>query len=476
MDLRLQREQLEYDRTAILEALRTNDSTGLRLEALEAIPAVRDSRPLRDALEEAARQRADLRALRYRYTDASRNVLEAKARLDSLESRLIPALARQLTTELATRERSIAPRLDSARAGLRSVPNLLLGEERLLRRVVSASELASTVESRYQAARLGVLSTQPDVRVLDAASTPQEPVSDFAPLIVLLSFMTSLALAVTGVSVRDRTDPRIRYPEQVTREMRLPILGAIPHVGRRIPQPGETSAEAIESLRGLRVRVLHALGGSAPFVFTVSSPAPGEGKSFVSANLALSFAYAGYRTVLIDGDVRRGAQHHALATGVTPGLTDVLTGQLPLENALLETSYGKLAFLSSGTRMSCAPELLHSPILAESLNRLRASHDVIIIDSPPLVAGIDPLVLGTAAGNLLLVLRSSSTELPLAMAKLEVADALPVRVIGAVLNDVRARGPFKHYGYELTEYQELEDPMTSIRRDSWRNVLSGRTG
>jgi capsular exopolysaccharide synthesis family protein len=450
--------------------------TAPRLEALATIPTVQKSPQLTVAMEEVTRKQAELRALRYRYTDESAPVRQAMADLEQLQERTIPALTRQLVAEMRTRESLIAPRVDSAFSFLRQVPERALSEARLERNVANAAELFATVGQKYEAARLGVLSSLPDIRVLDSAVTPQRPIADYAPLVILLAFATSFVLAVIGVTLKDRVDPRLRYPEQVTREMRLPILGAIPYirVKRTADTNGDAFSETIDAFRGLRVRVLHAHGVEGPVLLTITSPAAGEGKSFVSLNLALAFAYAGYRTLLIDGDVRRGVLHTALQEDQRPGLTDVLAGDQTLEAALQNTEYPGLTFLSSGTRMHRAPELLMAPRLREVVGRLTQEHSVIIVDSPPLAAGIDPLVLATITGNLMLVLRSGSTDLSLATAKLDVADTLPLRTIGAVLNGVRERGPFRYYTYDAEDYQD-GDVSGVVRRESWRTLLGGRT-
>src|SRR5256714_9429217 len=163
-----------------------------------------------------------------------------------------------------------------------------------------------------------------------------------------------------GVTVKDKMDPKVRYPEQITGRVQLQILGAVPHVSWRLGANGDGPAQVIEPLRGLRLRVLHAHAGDGPLLLTITSPGIGDGKSFVSLNLALSFADAGYRTLLVDGDTRRGVQHKALKTPSTPGLTDVVAGRTPLESALRQTSYPGLTVLSSGTRMQRAPERLRS--------------------------------------------------------------------------------------------------------------------
>ncbi|HSA54661.1 MAG TPA: polysaccharide biosynthesis tyrosine autokinase [Gemmatimonadaceae bacterium] len=476
IELRVQLEQTRREKQALEELLRTPAGTGTRIAALATIPAARESPQLTVALEEVTRKQAELRALRLRYTDESAPVREALADLEQLEQRTIPALTRQLIAELSTRESLVAPRVDSAFTYLTEVPERALSEARLARDVENAATLAATVGQKYENARLELLSSQPDIRVLDSAVTPQRPISDFGPLLIVLAFATSLVLAVIAVTLKDRVDPRLRYPEQVTREMHLPILGAIPLIRtKRVADTnGEAFSETIDAFRALRVRVLHAHGVEGPVLLTITSPAAGEGKSFVSLNLALAFAYAGYRTLLVDGDVRRGVLHTALQEDQRPGLTDVLAGDQALEAALQTTEYPGLTFLSSGTRMHRAPELLMAPKLREIVGRLTQEHGVIIVDSPPLAAGIDPLVLATITGNLMLVLRSGSTDLPLATAKLEVADSLPLHTIGAVLNGVRDGGPFRYYTYDADDYRD-GDVTGAGRRESWRTLLGGRT-
>jgi capsular exopolysaccharide synthesis family protein len=275
------------------------------------------------------------------------------------------------------------------------------------------------------------------------------------------------------VTIRDKVDPKVRYPEQITGRMQLQILGAVPHVSWRLGANGDGPAQVIEALRGLRLRVLHAHSGDGPLALTITSPGIGDGKSFVSLNLALSFADAGYRTLLVDGDTRRGVQHKALKTPSTPGLTDVVAGRVPLEQALRQTSYPGLSFLSSGTRMQRAPERLLSQNMRDLMAKLRSMYDVVIMDSPPLGAGADPLVLGTLTENLLLVLRTGQSDINLASTKLEVLNALPVRVIGAVLNDVRSSGVYRYYMYSSAEYEMVDDEGPT--REALPSILGGRT-
>ncbi len=447
-------ERLQVDRRAIDQALQQNTpGTGQIVDALAAIPTVQSSPRLMEALQDVTKKQADLRELRARYTDEAAPVVALRQQVDSMEGTVVPTLARQLTAEMDSRLGLVRPQVNQAVGTLRRLPTLALNETRLAQDVQSAQQLADNVEQRYEEARLALVSSLPDVRILDRAVSPHRPMASLGPLLVILAFLTSLSAAAFAVLVKDNVDPRVRYPEQVTHGMKLTILAAMPHVSWRLGEEG--SAPVLEALRGLRLRVLQAHTEPGPLVLTITSPAMGEGKSFVSSNLALSFADAGFKTILVDGDVRRGAQHLALEAQQRPGLTDVLAGTVPLATAVQDTGFPGLRLVAAGSRMHRAPELLLSPRLQEIIDELRTMADVIIVDSPPLAAGVDPVALGTVTGNLMLVLRQGTTDMPMTLSKLELLEQFPIRTIGAVLNDVPERGAFKYYTYEPDESEFL---------------------
>src|SRR5256885_2057622 len=189
------------------------------------------------------------------------------------------------------------------------------------------------------------------------------------------------------------------------------------------------------------VRVLDAaVGWRAPLLVTITSPGAGDGKSFLAANLAHTFADGGHRTLLIDADIRRGVLHRRLNARRRPGLSDFLRGESPLDAIVQATPYPSLSLIGCGTRAYNAPEMLGSPAMAELVNGMRSGYDVILFDSPPLAAGVDPLILSTLTGTLALVLRTGYSHREVAAAKLEMLQRLPVRLLGAILNDVPAGG------------------------------------
>ena len=173
--------------------------------------------------------------------------------------------------------------------------------------------------------------------------------------------------------------------------------------------------------------------------------------------MASALADSGYRTLIIDGDIRRGALHEIFAPcDQSPGLIDFLAGEAALGDVLRPTQqHVNLSILPGGTRRRHGPELLASERMTSLMRELRNQFDAIIVDTAPLGAGIDPFAIGTATGSMVIVLRAGETDRKLAQAKLTVLDRMPIRLIGAILNDIGDLPQFKYY-YYLEGYRALE--------------------
>jgi tyrosine-protein kinase Etk/Wzc len=349
------------------------------------------------------------------------------------------------------REAELESRIASAGRELQQIPRRSTEEQRLEREVEITGFAYQRLKQQYQDALLARSAEDLGARLLDPAVVPRSPVRQVAIRLMMMVVAASVGLAVVLALVLDRVDRRVRYPEQVSSQLGLPILGAIPRVKTKAngrAMAAQDTMQVVEALRGVRLGLSHAHGTAGPLVVTVTSPGPGEGKSFVVSNLALTFADAGHRTIVIDADVRRGELHRTLGGVRKPGLTDYLNGQAETAKVLQRTQYDRLAFIGAGTRTHHGPELLGSSAMQRLLMELRGTYDVILLDSPPLAAGVDPLLVGVASGNLLLVLRPGVTDRELAEAKLDMLDRMPIRVLGAVLNDVHTGGRYRYYSYQ----------------------------
>jgi len=447
---RMTLDALQQDRRAIQEALARSATNSATIEAFQAISKVQSSPELSGALQQLAAEEAGLRTDLFVYTEDHRLIRDRKERIRTLRTQTIPQLAQALAGELAIQESAIEEQLGTASRELQQIPTRTITEQRLTREKNSAEVLFQKLQDNYELTKFALASTLPDVRLLDAAVPPQRPSRNTAPQIWFLGLAGSLAAGVLLALVLDRLDRRVRYPDQVTRDLGLTILGAIPairkvKVGKR---DADEASQVVEAFRTIRLNLAHSYGAAGPVLLTISSPGPGDGKSLVSANLALSFAEAGYKTLLLDGDIRRGELHRMFGLNRQPGLLDFLTQEATLDEVLKPTTHRGLTVLPCGTRRHRGPEMLGSPPMTELMAEVKSRFNAIVVDSPPLGAGIDPFVLGTATGHMLLVLRSGETDRQMAEAKLRLMDRLPIRMLGAVLNDIQTQsGAYRYYSY-----------------------------
>ena len=452
-------DQIQQDRKALEDVLTRSTAGGLAMDAFQTIPAARNATDMNRALTELSTAEAELRALRYRYTDEHRPVRDLQDRINTLRTQTIPAYANALIQQLRAQESALQGQIGTQSRELQSIPTRTITEQRYFREMESAKALFLMPQTRYEEAKLALASAIPDVKVLDPAIAPTRPSSNSAPRIILMGFLASLALAGALAILLDQLDKRFRYPDQVTRELGLSILGAIPAIRklRLGNQDPDEASQAVEAFRTIRLNLVHSYG-AGPIRLTISSPGPGEGKSLVCSNLALSFAEAGYKTLLVDGDIRRGELHRMFNVDRRPGLLDYLAGAAQVEEILRPTSHGGLTMLPCGTRRHHGPEMLGSGRMSELMAQLKSRFNVVIVDSPPLGAGIDPFVLGTATGHIVLVLRSGETDRQMAEEKLKLIDRLPIRLLGAILNDIDTSATaYKYYSY-VYGYAAEEEP------------------
>ncbi|HEX3157821.1 MAG TPA: polysaccharide biosynthesis tyrosine autokinase [Gemmatimonadaceae bacterium] len=405
---------------------------------------------LKNTLDMYFRLMAELKANREVFTDEAPVIIDINQRLNTIRRTTIPQEAGQLLAALRAQETELNRQIGAAQSELRGIPQRSMEEQRLNRDVDVNDALYRQLQQQAAVADLAALSATPDVSILDSAVAPLRPSTNTTPQIMLIAILGSLGLAIVIALLVDRVDNRFRYPEQAKNELGLDLLGAVPVLtsARKGRQDPEEAAQVVESFRLVRLNIRHAIEGAGPVMLTVSSPQAADGKSLVASNLALSFAEAGYRTLLIDGDIRRGALHSAFGISQKPGLADYLLGQAERKDVLCATSHPNLTVVPCGRRSKQGPELLASAQMEGMLTAMRATHEVIIVDSPPLSAGIDPYALATATEHLIIVLRAGKTNMKLAQAKIAVLDRLPVHVVGTVLNAITTKGIYEYYAYD----------------------------
>jgi len=456
-------QSLRRDRDAIARAA-TADNGLPSAEGLYAVPTVATdaaATQLRQQIDEVLRREQRLRELRQRFTEEWSAVVQEREALEQLRSREIPVSVRGLLAQLDGQINTVNGELTAKESDLQGIPKRTLELGRLTRKLDVEDERYRTLLQTAQNARLDEMTTPPDIQIYDRAVAPLKPARNQAPILIGGATAAALFFGIGLALLLDRLDKRFRYPQQATEELRLFILGVIPNVKRRKRRSFELDAQMVEAFRAVRMNLRYSVDPSRPFSVTVTSPGPGDGKSFVSANLALSFAESGLRVLLIDGDLRRGTLHNTFNAEQQPGLLEYLDGTALLPEVLRASSHNNLTVLPSGRRARRAPELLTGPRLTQLIAQLGLEYDVIIVDSPPLGAGADAYSLGIATENLVMVLRAGVTDRKLGAAKMRVLETLPIRVLGGILNGIDLNGIYQYYDYYL-DYASEDEPVKSL--------------
>lgn len=362
--------------------------------------------------------------------------------------------------------------LDGVSGKLKQLPAVEQEVLRLLRDVKVSSEMLESMLNDIQELKLMKAGNVGTVRVIDAAEIPVNAEGPNRRLIVSLSMLLGLCAGFLVVFVRQAFDGGIRDAGEVEQQAGMTVYSTIPFSARRAraqlageapagPQAGQWPHDlATESLRTLHTTLQFALTGCSNHVVVISSPAPGAGKSFLCANFA-AIAAAQCRVVLIDADLRRGGLHHRFGQQRSPGLTDVLMG-LPLDRVLRRQVVAGLDFIPIGTDVPHSADILQSPGMDHLLDKLRSRYDVVLIDTPPVLAVADAAILAGKAGAVFLVARAESTTLSELQASERAIRQAGAEVKGVLFNgfkfERRWHRSHHHYGrYRyLSQYSREE--------------------
>jgi tyrosine-protein kinase Etk/Wzc len=359
---------------------------------------------------------------------------------------------------------------------MKGLPQETLDSLRLSRDAKVASELYFLLLNKSQELDVLKSGTIGNVRVLDSALDPYEPVSPKKAPVLALSLFLGLAAGIAAAFAKKALDQGVEDPAEIESATGVSVYASVPYSAKEVElarqrrtstaaasvlaavDPGDL---AVESLRSLRTALQFALVDATTNVVTISGPSPGVGKSFVSANLAHVLATSGKRVLLIDGDLRRGGLHRYLGGKRSPGLSEVVSGQCSLAEATRKSGQENLEFIATGKLPPNPSEIVGSPRFRAFLTEVCGKYDLVLIDTPPILAVTDGAIIGRHAGVNLLILRAGQHPIrEIALAVKRFADA-GVSIHGSVFNAVNmAAGRFSRayqYHYQYAYRSESTD-------------------
>ena len=290
----------------------------------------------------------------------------------------------------------------------------------------------------------------------------ERPVSPNRAKLVLISLAVGLVLAVGVPFLIEYLDHTLNSLDEVEASFRMRGLGIVPQIdassvgAAALIENGEGHKDAlIENFRVIRTNVL-SMGTltKEPHVIMVTSAMPKEGKTVVSSNLAVSFAHAGARTLLMDTDLRRGRLHRLFGYRKDPGLSNVLLNEVTLEEACRGTSQENLTILSAGRHLESGTELLGSPRFHEVMRLLRERFDRIVIDTPPVLGLSETSMMQPLVDGVLFVIWTGNTPARSAKAAVDALAANGANFYGFVLNrlDLSTTANYYRYYYYSHDY------------------------
>ncbi|ATO32281.1 tyrosine-protein kinase Wzc [Dickeya dianthicola] len=447
------RTSLEDSENKLNKFRQQNDSVDLSLEAKSVLDTIVD---VESQLNQLTFREAEISKLYTREHPAYRALLEKRVTLE--------------------KERN------SLNKRVSSMPKTQQEILRLTRDVNVGQEVYVQLMNKQQELSISKASTVGNVRIIDPAEVQIKPVKPKRVLVILLSVVLGGVIAVSFVLLKTLLHHGIESPEQLE-ELGINVYASVPlsewqqkkdreFTGKNRKQNarshsllavGNPADLAIEAIRSLRTSLHFAMMEAKNNVLMISGASPGIGKSFISANLGAVIAQAGQRVLIVDCDMRKGYAHHMLGTTADKGLSDILSGQVEAEKATRSTAVTNMFFIPRGQIPPNPSELLMHKNFVAFVEWAAQSFDIVLLDTPPILAVTDAAIISRQAGTSLLVARfetNTPKEVEISIRRFEQNGA---SIKGVILNAVIRRAlSYYSYGYDSYQYSYDSDKKNSV--------------
>jgi len=456
--LQLQLHQIEFAIESIQEALDRGE--------IYAPSVLLDDPVVSSLTESLAELEIEQRGLLAEVTATHPLAQKLQEQIDELERKLLDTFssARQaLVVQTTTLEKQLA----SGETKLSALPKAEQELARLTRLATVNASIYTFLLEKNQEARIAQAVTVSNINIVDPAIKPDRPVKPRKARNQLLGLIVGAMLGVGLAFFRDYLDDTIKDDDSAKRLLGLAILSTIPYIDSRkntLPDPVKNKEQrvlishldprspAAEAFRSLRTSIHFASGKEKSQVVLVTSTFPGEGKTTVSANLAITLAQTGKKVLLIGCDLRKPTLHTMFDVPLAPGLTEYLIGDSGIEGVTHRTGHFKLDFINAGTTPPNPAELLGSEEMRYLIATERQHYDTILLDAPPVLAVTDAPVLAEMVDQVLTVVEVGGVKVKAAQRSIEILRSVDAPIVGLILNDKSGRGGDYYYSYYGKRY------------------------
>ena len=370
--------------------------------------------------------------------------------------------------------------VDEYNQELEKIPARGLKLARLERSARLDEKITLMMKEKFEESRITEVGQLGNVRIIDPAKPDYGPIRPKKKMNIMLGIIMGLGLGIGITFVMDYFDHSVRSADDIEK-IGFPILGSIPiikleqavngarkngaHRSRKNSDQQEARTIAgrlithfapkspiSEAYRSLRTSIQYAKADSQIKTIVVTSPGPQEGKSTTVANLAITFAQMGTRVLLVDTDLRRPVLHSIFDMDRTKGISNYLVGKIELDEAIVKTNIDNLFIMPCGTLPPNPSELLGSKSMKACIAELKTMFDIILFDSPPIMAVTDAAVLSSEVDGIILVVKAGQTDRNAVQRSYDILKNIPNHIIGALLNVVNIEGIYGSYYYYYYHY------------------------
>ncbi|HWE03258.1 MAG TPA: polysaccharide biosynthesis tyrosine autokinase [Tepidisphaeraceae bacterium] len=371
-----------------------------------------------------------------------------RTRIVEKERAIASAHLVSLSTQLSTaedNERQLRAAMHAERTHLLALGPQAAEYAKLEAEVSRIQKQCDLLDARLAEVTVNELEAEPmNVQFLEPAHAETKPIKPNKAMVLGAALMVGWILGIGLALGREWRDARLRSPQEIVRFLGTPVLAAVPPINARLSpvargqilylDPHSPSAEAYRSIR----TSLHLGPCRDARTLLLASPTSGDGKSTTASNLAIAFAQAGCRTLLVDCDMREPVQHLIFETDGSVGISSVVAGEKKLKEALRPTRVPSLYLLPCGPIPASPSELLAGPRFAQLMRSLLGSFDRIVIDSPPLMTVADARILAASADATIMVLRMNQSIRNYSVTSLDSLQKVGANVVGSIANDMIA--------------------------------------
>jgi capsular exopolysaccharide synthesis family protein len=381
------------------------------------------------AIQNRAKIREQLESLLRGYESGLESAYkEAEARVDELETQLAKAKVDQIL---------------SARDRMRPF-------EEATQRLDDETRLYTTLRLTLRQREIDFQVPKRTIEILNTAEPPRRPYRPSWLLNIASALVFGCLLGVGTALTLEYFDTSLRDVADIEDKLKIPVLGVIPHNPDPMGSDRDEPQEA-EPYRVLHTNINLTLKAGQCATLVIFSAGPAEGKSTTICRLAHLMGAYGERVLLVDGDLRRPAQHHLAGCPRSPGLSDVLAGRCEIGAAIRKAVAPNVDLLTSGGMPGFTLSLLYANRLRELLASLRGSYDRILLDSPPIIGVSDSSLLAGLADGVILLIQHRRNPASMVLRAQQTIVGLKTPIIGAVLTQV-PRGSGEDYGYYTQAY------------------------